>query len=98
MKVIKQSRRNTASRLFHAKNDKEKIAAWRLDLNGILQVFNVCPIIHARLFLTARLQTELAVTTHVVVSDIHRNMLKGPEGADNQQQSVSGVQCCSTTG
>ena len=44
-KVIKQSRRNRASRLLHAKNDKEKIAAWKLDLNAILQVFNVCAVL-----------------------------------------------------
>ena len=41
MKVIKQSQRGVGSRLLHAKNDKEKIAAWKLDLNGILQIFNV---------------------------------------------------------
>ena len=40
-KVIKQSGRNPASRLFHAKNDKEAIAAWKSDLNKILHVFNV---------------------------------------------------------
>jgi hypothetical protein len=39
--VMKQSNRNPVSRLFHAKNDKDTIAAWRLDLNRILHVFNV---------------------------------------------------------
>ena len=57
------------------------------------------------IFLTARLQTELAVTTNVVVSDVYhgvvdtramvsdirRKMIKGPEGADNQYQLVSDV-------
>ena len=38
-----------------------------------------------------RLQIELAVTTHVVVSDIHRNVLKALEGADDQRQSVSEI-------
>ena len=42
------------------------------------------------LSLTARLQTELAVTTHTMVSDVHRNILKDLEGADNHQ-SVSGI-------
>jgi len=43
-KVIKQSGRNAASRLFHARNDKEIIAAWKSELNRILVVFNVCPV------------------------------------------------------
>jgi len=42
-KVIKQSGRNSASRLFYAKYDKETIAAWKMDLNRILQIFNVRP-------------------------------------------------------
>ena len=44
--VIKQSGRYTATRLLHVKNDKEAIAAWKLDLNRILQVFNVRVLIH----------------------------------------------------
>ena len=40
-KVIKQSGRNAASRLFHARNDKEIIAAWKSELSRILIVFNV---------------------------------------------------------
>jgi len=38
---MKQSERNVVSQLFHAKYNKEKIAAWKLDLNRILHVFNV---------------------------------------------------------
>ena len=45
-KVVKQSQRNVASRLVHAKYDREKIATWKLDLNRILHVFNVCALIH----------------------------------------------------
>jgi len=44
-KVIKQSGRNAASRLLHAKNDKETIAAWKSDLDRILRIFNVCSIV-----------------------------------------------------
>ena len=39
--TIKRGKRNTVSRLFHAKQDKEMIIAWRSELNGILHVFNV---------------------------------------------------------
>ena len=40
--IIERGQRNGLSRMFHAKNDKETIATWRLDLNRILHVFNVC--------------------------------------------------------
>lgn len=39
--VIKQGERNTISRVFHAKNDRDAVATWRQDLNRILHVFNV---------------------------------------------------------
>ena len=51
-KVIKKGKRNAISRLIHAKNDKEMIAAWKSDLNKILLVFNVRSVVIqvARLF------------------------------------------------
>ena len=39
--VIKQGKRNVISQHLRAKADKEKIAAWRLDLDKVLQVFDV---------------------------------------------------------
>ena len=33
--------RNAISRLFHSRNDKDAIAAWRKELKSILQIFNV---------------------------------------------------------
>ena len=103
--IIKQSGRNAATRLFHAKNDKETIAAWKSDLNRILQVFNVCSATSVWLFLTANFQTELAmithvtvsdvhhgvVTTHTMVSDLHHNMVKNQEGNIDQRRSVSDI-------
>ncbi|KAF9643251.1 hypothetical protein BDM02DRAFT_3132560 [Thelephora ganbajun] len=53
--VDELGRRNRISRLFHAKNDKDAIAAWRLDLNRILHVFNVRIITSALTSLTVRL-------------------------------------------
>ena len=41
-KVEKLSRKNELVKYFTASNGKGKIAGWRLELNGILQVFNVC--------------------------------------------------------
>ena len=40
-KLVKWVKRNPVSRRLHAKKTKEKIAAWRMDLEKILQVFNV---------------------------------------------------------
>ena len=51
-KIVKKSGRSTVSRLFNAKTDKETIAAWKLELNGILQVFNVRSFTFSRLSLT----------------------------------------------
>ena len=39
--VIKQGKRNPVSRLFHAKEDKDAIAAWGKDLDRMLHIFNV---------------------------------------------------------
>jgi len=102
-KVIKRSGRGSVSRLFHAKSDKDAIAAWKLDLNRILHVFNVRTVAYVQLLLTVHSQTELAINTHVIVSDVHhgvadtramvsdmhRNMLNSQQGADDQYQSVS---------
>ena len=45
--VVKGGKRNAISRAFHAKDDQGTIAAWRLDLNRILHIFNVCSITSA---------------------------------------------------
>ena len=39
--VIKRGTRNAISRRYHAKDDKEAIITWRLELNKILHVFDV---------------------------------------------------------
>jgi hypothetical protein len=40
-KVVKRGKRNAILRFILAKDDKDKIAAWKHDLFRILQVFNV---------------------------------------------------------
>ena len=93
-KIVNIGKRNALSRLFHSKDDREKIAAWRLDLNRILHVFNVRPVTASPTFLTAFLQTELAINanatvcdirhdvanTQILVSDIHRTVVERQEG------------------
>lgn len=94
--VVKQGKRNTASRLLRAKGDKETIAAWRKDLTRVLHIFNVrsdgC-ILHS---LMARPQTELAISTHMIVADIHRRVLINQEVASGQRPSVSETYCIPT--
>ena len=78
-RIIKQGKRNVISRHLQAKNDKEKIAGWRLDLTRILNVFNVRSIASVGLSPTPHFQTELAINTQIMVSDIHRTVVKGQE-------------------
>jgi hypothetical protein len=44
---MKRTGRNAVSRLLHAQNDAAMIAGWKLELNRILHVFNVCSVIPA---------------------------------------------------
>ena len=71
--IIRRGKRNVISRLYHAKDDKKAITAWRLDLNGILHVFNVCFVTSARRLLNSRLQTELRISPHATVSDANQD-------------------------
>jgi len=52
--IIKQSKQDVFSQLFHSKNDKEKIAAWKSELNRALLVFNVSFAVYAQLLLSAK--------------------------------------------
>ena len=71
--VIKWGKRNVISRQYHAKDDKEAIATWRLDLDRIVHVFNVCSVIPARRLLIFGFQIELRANTHASVSDTHQD-------------------------
>ena len=89
--VIKQSKRNVISRYIHAKNDKEKIAAWKSDLTRILHVFNVRSIVSVWLFLTLNSQTELIINTHVTVSETHAIVSELEHNATNTRVMVSEI-------
>jgi hypothetical protein len=102
--AVEPDKRNPISRIFNAKKDKATIAAWRSDLDRILHVFEVRSTVHSLpTLLTVHLQTELALHTHVAVSDIredvantlrelvsdmHRAVVKGQEGTDIRNQMV----------
>ena len=65
------------------------IAGWKSDLNRILHIFNVRSVTPAWLSLIVPSQTELAVNTHVTVSDIRHDVSKIREEIGGQVRSVS---------
>ena len=42
--VLKQGGRRRISRFLHSRDDKDAVAAWKSDLNGLLHLFNVCSV------------------------------------------------------
>ena len=85
--VRKQSQRNSASRLIHAKSDKKKMVAWRRELIRILQIFNVRSVTFLLASLTICLQTELAIDTNAAVSDTH-NVVSGTQNIVSDTHSI----------
>jgi len=97
-KIVEKGGRNLLSRLAHARNDKEAITTWRSDLNRVLHIFNVCLATSIQQLLTTTPQTELAIGTHVVVSEthtmvseLHHNALTVQGVTESQHCSVSMV-------
>jgi len=90
-RIVDKRKRGLVSRLANAKNDKEIIAAWKLDLIRILQVFNVRSAGSVRLPLIVSFQTELALNTHTIVSGMQQNMLKGSENTGGKGEAVSDI-------
>jgi len=89
--IIKQGQRNWLTRVVHVKNDKEKVATWRLDLNTIVHVFYVRGVTPARPPLTANFQTKLAINANVAVSKVHRNVLNPHNAPANTYSMVSDI-------
>ena len=92
-KIVKQSGRTIVCRIFQARNDKDTIATWQLDLGRILQVFNVRSVYFTWPTLIVHSKTELALNTHVTVSDIRHDVSKiqeeiGGQGSVSRVQSV----------
>ena len=74
--VVKQSKRNPISRRFHAKEDNQAIASWRLDLDEIRHIIAVRSFNPAGQLLTLCffLQTEFANGTDTGVTEIRRGI------------------------
>ena len=73
-RVDKKNSRNVFSRIFHAQNDKDTIAAWQADLNRLLQIFNVRSVGSALPSLMAPFQTELAIDTNAAATETDRKV------------------------
>ena len=91
-KVAERSKQNAVSRAVHAKNDSKTIVSWKMDLNRVLLVFNVCPIVMGRPALTVHSQTELELNTYVTVSDVRDGVTKTHTVVANTHTVVSEVQ------
>ena len=85
-------KRNPISRIFYANKDEATIAAWRSDLDRILHVFEVRSVVDSLpTLLTDHLQTELALHTHIAVSDTHEIVSNIREGCVNTHEIVSDI-------
>ena len=87
--IVKRGKQNAISRRFHAKDDKKAIAAWRLDLDRILRIFNVCSVASVFSSLTFDLQTEFGINTRGAVSDVHQDTANEHTIAHNAHLGVS---------
>ena len=90
-KIAERGKQSLTSRLFCAKNAKDVIAAWRQELMNALHIFNVCSFSRFSLVFANIFQTELVVNTHMMVMNIHDNMLSGQEGFHGQNPPASGI-------
>ena len=72
--IIGKGERGLFSRLVRAKNDKETIAARKLDLNRILHVFNVRSVDFTWLQPMDSFRTELVINIRVAVSGMRHDI------------------------
>ena len=84
--IMERDKQNVVSRRYHAKDDKKTITVWRLDLDGILRIFNVCSVTSARRLLTSRFQTELQIDACATVSDTHQGAV--------DEHTITSDACC----
>ena len=68
-------KRNVVSSLFHSRDDKERIAAWRVDLNRILLVFNVRSMASPPASPDHCSQGKLILDTNIVATDTNNMVL-----------------------
>ena len=90
--AVEPDKRSFLSRIFNVRSDKDRVAAWRSDLDRILHIFEVrSTVCFLPTLLTVRLQTELALHTNVAVSGIHENVVDIREDVANARELISDV-------
>ena len=90
--VVEPDKRNIFSRILNPKKDKDAIAAWRSELDRIVHVFEVCSTVRSlRTLLTVHLQRELALHTHIAVTDIREDVGDIREDVANTHELVSNM-------
>ena len=90
--ALEPDERNVISRIFNSKKDRDAIAAWSSGLNKIVHVFEVCSTVRSLpTLLTVHLQTELALHTHVAVSNIREDVVDIREDFANALKLISDV-------
>lgn len=87
--IVRLGKRNAAARFMYARDDQSKLATWKYDLVRVLHVLNVRSVESPRYPLILSSQTELAINTHSLVLDIHRNVMTGQEITQVRRLSVS---------
>ena len=90
--IVKRGKRNVICQLYHAKNDKKAIAAWELELNMILHVFNVCSGISVWALLMVRFQTELGMATRAIGSDARQDAANEHTVVSDAQWNITSVE------
>ena len=88
-KITERGKQNAVSRTFHARNDSQAIASWKPDLNRILLVFNVRPVVSVWPALTVHSQTELGLGIYVTVSDVRGGVTKTHTIVSEVQRDVA---------
>lgn len=92
-KIAERSKQNAIARAFHAKNDCQAIAGWRMDLNRILLVFNVRAVVSVwptcADALAVHPQTELGLNIYVIVSDVRDGVTKAHTAVAEVQRDVA---------
>jgi len=88
-RVDEKNDRNVFSRVLHAQSDKDTIAAWKDDLNRLLQIFNVRSVGSASPTLTAPFQTELAIDNNVVATETDRKVTEIDRKVTDMHQDVA---------
>ena len=96
-KAIKEIGRNYLSQLVHAKGDKDKIAAWRLELNRILQIFNVRSVVLTSSLLTTLFSDQVVLEhprnssdTNATASDTHAAVSYTRDDVSKVREEISG--------